>query len=164
MLKNGTFTTVAATELTADSYDDTNKTYELVNVVNKTTTTGVTFNNTAYTGADGILSFVGLGEGEYTITELAAPEGYNTLSTPITITIEATLDQTEQTCTWTVTKGDDELAPDNDHLYTFEVENNQGIILPGTGGIGTTIFYIVGGIFILGAAALLLTKIRSKRK
>ena len=44
-------------------------------------------------------------------------------------------------------------------LYT-EIENNSGTILPTTGGIGTTIFYVVGAILVLGAGIILVTKRR----
>jgi LPXTG-motif cell wall-anchored protein len=41
-----------------------------------------------------------------------------------------------------------------------EVENNKGTLLPSTGGIGTTIFYVVGGVLVLAAIILLVTKKR----
>ena len=41
-----------------------------------------------------------------------------------------------------------------------EVENKTGTELPSTGGIGTTIFYVIGGILVLGAAVLLVTRKR----
>ncbi len=43
---------------------------------------------------------------------------------------------------------------------TVQVENKPGTALPSTGGIGTTIFYILGGILVVGAAVLLITKKR----
>ena len=46
------------------------------------------------------------------------------------------------------------------HGVQFKVVNNPGAVLPETGGIGTTIFYILGGIMVLGAALLLITKKR----
>ena len=41
---------------------------------------------------------------------------------------------------------------------TAEIENNKGSILPSTGGIGTTILYVVGGILVIGGAAAILIK------
>lgn len=43
----------------------------------------------------------------------------------------------------------------------LSVENNQGVVLPSTGGIGTTIFYIVGGVLLVGAVVLLIAKRRT---
>ena len=41
-----------------------------------------------------------------------------------------------------------------------DIENNKGSVLPSTGGMGTTIFYVVGGILVVGAAVLLISKRR----
>ena len=43
---------------------------------------------------------------------------------------------------------------------TKNIENNKGSVLPSTGGMGTTIFYVVGGILVVGAAVLLISKRR----
>lgn len=48
----------------------------------------------------------------------------------------------------------------NEGSVKVTVENNQGSTLPTTGGMGTTIFYVVGSILVLGAAILLITKKR----
>jgi fimbrial isopeptide formation D2 family protein/LPXTG-motif cell wall-anchored protein len=161
MLKDGTFTENGA--LAADKYDDKSKRYALIDVVKKDTK-DETINKTAYSNADGVITFVGLGEGTYTITEDEAPEGYNKVS-PFEITIKAEYNKSTKAFEgWTVTKGTTELTADTDHLYKFEVENNQGIVLPDTGGVGTTIFYVVGGLMILCAGALLITKVRMGKK
>ena len=167
MLKDGKFTTDEPTTETEKNYDSkTTKYSKIVNVTKDTATAISPVNNIAYTDENGVITFVGLGEGDYTITELDAPEGYNKLKDPITIKISANVDQTTQTCAWTVVKdGDNEhplTAPDN--LFGFTVENNEGITLPGTGGIGTTIFYVVGGLLIICAVALLVTKVRMAHK
>ena len=58
----------------------------------------------------------------------------------------------------TLTKSSDEA---NDAgLIKTEVVNNKGAVLPSTGGIGTTIFYVVGGVLVLAAIILLVTKKR----
>lgn len=167
MLKDGSFTTDEPTTETEKKYDSkTTKYSKIVNVTKDTATATSPVNNIAYTDKNGVITFVGLGEGDYTITELDAPEGYNKLKNPIEISISANVDQTTQTCAWTVVKdGDNEhplTAPDN--LFGFTVENNEGITLPGTGGIGTTIFYVVGGLLIICAVALLVTKVRMAHK
>ena len=164
MLKDGTFTTVKPTPQTEKKYDNTTTKYsKIVRVTQSTATAESPVNNIAYTNEDGIITFVGLGAGEYTITELEAPEGYNKLKASIKIRIDANVEQTAQTCAWTVTKDETTLVVD-DNLYGFTVENNKGITLPGTGGMGTTIFYVVGGLLILCAGALLVTKVRMAHK
>ena len=163
MLKDGTFTKTEPTPETEKKYDSTTKYSKIVKVTQSTATATSPVNNIAYTNEDGIITFVGLGAGDYTITEIEAPEGYNKLKDPIEISIAATVDQNAQTCAWTVTKDETTLEVD-DNLYGFTVENNEGITLPGTGGMGTTIFYVVGGLLILCAGALLVTKVRMAHK
>lgn len=160
MLKDGTYTETASTDATADQYDSTTTKYEKVAVVDKTTVP-TEINAKGYVNANGILTFEGLGEGTYTITELVAPNGYNLLKAPITITItaNATLDG----CTWTVKNGETGLTAGTDHLFAFNVVNNAGTELPSTGGIGTTVFYVLGSVLVLGAIVLLVTKRRMKR-
>ena len=157
MLKAGTYTTEVPTGATKDKYDSTTQKYEKVTVIDKTTIP-TEINATGYVDANGVLTFEGLGAGEYEITELVAPQGYNLLKDPIklVITADAALDK----CTWTVTANGDKLFADNEYLYALTVENSAGTELPSTGGIGTTIFYIVGSLLAVGAVILLVTKKR----
>lgn len=165
MLKDGTYTTtVPVTDknnagYNADRYDDTSKKYEKVNVVTKGTAP-TEINATGYVDANGVLTFEGLGAGTYTITELVAPNGYNLLkeSIKVNITAEAALDK----CTWTVTAGSNIVTADG-NLYAFQVENNAGAELPSTGGIGTTVFYVLGGLLVVCAGVLLITKRRMNK-
>lgn len=165
MLKDGTYTTtVPVTDknnagYNADRYDDTSKKYEKVNVVTKDTAP-TEINATGYVDANGVLTFEGLGAGTYTITELVAPNGYNLLkeSIKVNITAEAALDK----CTWTVTAGSNIVTADG-NLYAFQVENNAGAELPSTGGIGTTVFYVLGGLLVVSAGVLLITKRRMNK-
>ena len=157
MLKNGSYTTDAPTADTADSYDSTTQKYEKVEVVDKTTVP-TEINATGYVDENGVLTFEGLGEGTYTITELVAPNGYNLLKDPITITITA--NATLKGCTWTVTKDRTDLTAGTDYLFAFNVENNSGTELPSTGGIGTTIFYILGSLLVVVAGVVLVTRKR----
>ena len=157
MLKDGSYTETAPTDATKDSYDSTTTKYEeVLEVVKNTVSTKV--NATGYVNDKGVLTFEGMGEGTYTITEIVAPDGYNLLDKPITITItaNATLDK----CEWTVKNGETALNAGADHLFAFNVENNAGAQLPSTGGIGTTIFYVVGSVLVIGAAVALITRKR----
>lgn len=166
MLKDGSYTTEAPVTDKAvdgyneDKYDSITTKYEKVDVVTKDTDS-TKINVVGYVDANGVLTFEGLGEGTYTITELVAPNGYNLLKAPITITItaNATLDG----CTWTVKNGETGLTAGADHLFAFNVVNNAGTELPSTGGIGTTVFYVLGSVLVLGAIVLLVTKRRMKR-
>lgn len=157
MLKDGTFTTTAPSgnvNWNDDKYDSTTTKYEKVTVVTKETEPAQ-INATGYVAGNGVLTFEGLGKGTYTITELVAPNGYNLLKDEITITINA--NATLNGCTWTVKKGENALAVDG-NLYAFTVVNQAGTELPSTGGIGTTVFYVVGGLLVAVAVVLLVTK------
>lgn len=124
---------------------------------------------TAATGADGILRLDGLSAGNYTITEIKAPDGYNMLEAPITINIKWTAptalvaDGTEQ-CRWAIADGDTSGAKVNTNgIITLTVENKAGAVLPSTGGMGTTIFYVLGGLLIVAAGVALITRRRMSK-
>ena len=125
-------------------------------------------------------TFSGLDDGQYKLTETKTPAGYNTID-PIYFVIEATHDATADTPALTVLKA--YLTDENGNKKT-EVEdgetvnidlgtvdltagsitttvvNKSGSELPSTGGIGTTIFYVLGGVLVLAAVVLLVTKKR----
>lgn len=64
----------------------------------------------------------------------------------------------------TISLNDGELQPGNTETGIVEVtvENNQGATLPETGGMGTILFYIIGGLLVVGAGILLVVRIRMK--
>jgi fimbrial isopeptide formation D2 family protein/LPXTG-motif cell wall-anchored protein len=113
-------------------------------------------------------TFPGLDDGDYILVESETPAGYNSIA-PIKFTITATHDiesdnpalkslsgvATTGTITFTATLPDGKL--------TTNVVNNKGVILPETGGMGTTIFTVVGLILAGGAAILLIARKRSQR-
>lgn len=116
-----------------------------------------------------LFTLSGLDDGEYTLTETVTPPHYNTIS-PITFTVNA-----DHTITWETERREDiltslsgnkvigEITFDVDKTagsLTTNVVNNIGTTLPGTGGIGTTIFYVIGGGLMVAAAILLITKKR----
>ena len=111
----------------------------------------------------------GLDDGDYMLTEVITPAGYNTIA-PIKFTVNA-----DHTITWegenrntiltsltgNAATGDITFTANDDKTeLATNVVNNKGSELPSTGGMGTTIFYVVGSILVLGAAILLITKKR----
>lgn len=110
-----------------------------------------TVNVEAYVDGNGVLKFTGLGAGEYTLTEIATPAGYNSID-PITFTIS--FDDEEKTFS-----GTDPVEELQSGL-TVTIENKPGTVLPETGGIGTQIFYILGGVLVVAAAVVYVTRKR----
>lgn len=106
-------------------------------------------------GADGKFNIIGLDAGTYTLRETEAPSGFNKCA-DITIVISAKHNEN-------VTAGADlELTHSQNMANT--IEDKKGSTLPETGGIGTTIFYVVGVVLMLGAGVLLITKRRMSAK
>lgn len=97
------------------------------------------------TDATGKFTIKGLDADTYYLTETAAPAGYNKLAGPVTIVIGEN----------GVVNGTDEAPQGVDEV---KILNQTGAELPSTGGIGTTIFYVIGGVLVIGAAALLIAK------
>ena len=88
----------------------------------------------------------GLDAGTYCLEETKAPDGYNKLTDPVTVTI------TEDGKVNETANG------------TVYVSNNAGATLPSTGGMGTTLFYVIGGGLMVAAVVLLVTKKRMENK
>lgn len=99
------------------------------------------------TDATGKFTIKGLDADTYYLTETAAPAGYNKLAGPVTIVIG---ENGVVNATTEAPQGVDEV----------KVLNQSGTELPSTGGMGTTIFYVLGSILVVGAAVLLVTKKR----
>ena len=125
-------------------------------------------------------TFSGLDDGQYKLTETKTPAGYNTID-PIYFVIEATHDETADAPTLktlnayltdangnkqTEMKDGESVNIDLGTVdltagsITTTVVNKSGSKLPSTGGIGTTIFYVLGGVLVLAAVVLLVTKKR----
>ena len=128
--------------------------------------------STLKSGENGLFKVIGLDDGVYYLKETKAPQHYNLLSNEIQLTIAAA---TSNGQTWESGKPEDALTVlsikvgdatesaegDRDKaIVSMNVENSKGSTLPTTGGMGTTIFYVVGSILVLGAAILLITKKR----
>ena len=160
-LTDGSYTTQdpAAEGMDQSKYASTTVKYKqelIVEVQEKTASVTIT----GVTNDAGELIFSGLGSGSYTLTEIKAPEGYNLLKQPIELTIS-----------WT-----EPTAPAKDCIWAYKwtnadgqgnvvtVVNNVGVVLPETGGMGTTVFYLAGGLLVVAAAVLLITKKRMNRE
>ena len=112
---------------------------------------------TITTPANGKVDFRGLENGEYTLTETKAPAGYNKLASAIGVKVNGSNDGTDTTnATVNITYNND----NNDTTYdqtasngVIPVQNKSGAILPGTGGMGTIAFTVIGVLVIaLGVA------------
>lgn len=178
-LKDGTYTTTepvaeddpttdGVDEKNIDSYDDPAKKYSKIEVVSQETVEEE-FVAEGWVNEDGEITFTGLGEGTYTITELVAPNGYNLLKAPITVVVTSNVatitDPTSATTvTWTAKDGAGDSAKNwtvtTEGKIEIEVENTSGTELPSTGGMGTTMIYIAGGLLVAAAVILLVTKRR----
>lgn len=100
------------------------------------------------TDETGKFQLEGLDSGTYFLEEIAAPQGYNKLPEAIEVTID---DEGK------VTEGANKTANAKPEV---KVENHSGTELPSTGGIGTTLFYVIGSIMMIGAAVVLISKKR----
>lgn len=132
--------------------DSTNKVQSWVD--NITSATKVTSDKA------GLFNIIGLDRGQYYLRETTAPSGYNLPKDPFSILIKSTLsaewtDKNPANALSVLTISvDNEDAINGDMaqgLLNAIIKNGQGTLLPSTGGIGTTIFYLIGGIMILGA-------------
>ncbi len=110
------------------------------------------------TGADGTERFDGIKDGTYYLVEVAAPDGYNRLDKPQAVTVTGTNVDDENHIENTAYAGQEEFDEAVDAIAA--VQNNSGSVLPSTGGIGTTLFYVIGAILVLGAGILLVTRRR----
>ena len=98
------------------------------------------------TDTTGKFTIKGLDSDAYYLTEKTAPAGYNTLKEPVEVVIN---DKGKVTYNKTSTG-------------EVKVLNQTGAELPSTGGMGTTVFYILGSVLVLGAAVVLVTRKRMK--
>ena len=96
---------------------------------------------TVTTDDKGAATFGGIAEGVYYLEETKAPAGYNLLTGPVEISINKLGEQAQLS-------------------IPVQVPNQAGTLLPSTGGMGTTIFYVLGFVLVMGAVVLLVTKKR----
>ena len=120
-------------------------------------------------GEDTTFTFTGLDDGQYRLTETQTPAGYNTID-PITFTVTAAHDETSDNPQLTSLSGNADTGTITftpalpTGSLTTNVVNEAGAVLPSTGGMGTTVFYVAGAVLVLGAGAcLVLRQIKRKR-
>ena len=96
------------------------------------------------TDGDGAAFFAGIADGTYYLEEIAAPAGYNLLKDPVEVTVAGSKTEIAKL------------------TVTEQVANSTGTELPSTGGMGTTIFYVLGGVLMAGAFVLLVVRKRMR--
>lgn len=115
-------------------WNEENKKVEWVDTIANATT--------VKTDKDGAASFDGLADGTYYLVETKAPAGYNQLTEAKDVVVTGSITDATKLS------------------VTAEVANSTGTLLPSTGGMGTTIFYVLGAVLVVGAGVLLVTKKR----
>ena len=124
-------------------------------------------------------SFKGIDDGVYKLVESKTPAGYNTAA-DILFGVKATHTNTDDDpsltvhdVTWREDTNIWSFADEQKTDFTIEIEagtistdvvNETGALMPETGGIGTTIFYTLGGLMVVAAGVLLVTKRRMQSK
>lgn len=111
-------------------------------------------------------------DGTYYLRETKAPDKYNLLDADAKVELTATTINNQG---WTNKQASDALTAlavkvdsqdgtvnGNRGIASINIANNKGSTLPSTGGIGTTLFYVGGGVLVAGAGVLLITKKRAK--
>ncbi len=111
------------------------------------------YSTTVTTPTTGKVIIQGLDLGRYQLVETEAPDGYNKLDNPINIVMQGNGNADSPFSVLADSKPTDTNGFVN-------IQNNSGTLLPSTGGVGTTMFYIVGGVLAVGAVVLLVTKKR----
>jgi len=180
-LTDGTYTTTAPhgditdadgnvkVESNESSYASTTTKYALQHVTEYEAATEEIFMQ-GTSGTDGKIVFKGLGAGTYTLTEVVTPTGYNTAD-PITFTIVITVPETIADGTEEATYSVKDITPTGTSIglknnsatsgiYETSVIDKSGTTLPSTGGIGTTIFYILGALLVIVSGIVLIARRR----
>ena len=180
-LKDGTYTTTAPHEDIKDDKDNV-KVKSNYDAYESTTTKYALQHVTLYesekeeifmqgtSGEDGRIVFRGLGAGTYTLTEVVTPDGYNTAA-PITFTIKIEVPGAITTGQENATYSVESITPGGTGItlkdgsattgiYETNVIDKSGSTLPSTGGMGTTLFYVLGGVLLAAAVILLITRKR----
>ena len=122
--------------------------------------------------AEGAFGVSGLDEGTYYLMEIKAPTGYNLLENALRLDIAAVTANGQNwagdpaaaltALTIDVDQGGAQNGDVGTGAVALTVANNQGSTLPETGGMGTTLFYVIGGLLVAGAGILLVVRLRMR--
>lgn len=122
--------------------------------------------------ADGVFGVSGLDDGTVYLLEIKAPTGYNLMERDVRIDIAATTANGQNwngaantaftALTIAVNQGNAQNGNTDTGVVNVTVTNNQGSTLPETGGMGTTLFYVIGGLLVVSAGTLLVVRFRMR--
>lgn len=147
-----------------DKYASTTDKYKCEWVSETKTASGETLKVVGTVDANGVVSFAGLPAGTYTLSETKAPAGYNPAA-DITFTVSFTAPDSvatgTETCTWSAGESTAVAYAAAADAFETVIKNEKGGTLPETGGIGTTVFYVLGGVLVVAAGVLLIAKKRA---
>ena len=116
---------------------------------------------TAVTSDDtGSLAFVGIKDDTYYLVEIEAPAGYNAMEKPQQVVVQGVDRDTASGKVENVADGGWSMDSSSDSYAS--VLNQTGSVLPTTGGMGTQLFYILGGVLVLAAGVVLVSRRRMK--
>ena len=112
------------------------------------------------TDTNGNITVKGLKEGTYYLEETEAPAGYNKLTAPVEVEITKNSTNIHELHSVTADNESGTVDTTNKAIGTITIANNKGSTLPSTGGMGTKLFYTIGGILMAGAAIVLVVRKR----
>jgi len=135
------------------------------------------YGTTNATDASGLTSYSGLDQGTYYAVEITAPAGYSVDSTPVELTVTVTAKNTSSVTLDLETEGEKVSTSGNDNTETEykatwtthgnvsgTITNKKGLTMPGTGGIGTTLFTFGGLALVILAAIMFIAYTKKQRK
>lgn len=157
-LKDGKYTTTNPNTdgIDTSKYESTDTKYKKSTELTPKGNVSTPVDIKGYVDNDGYISFIGLGAGTYTLTESKVPNGYNGIE-PIEFTISNGSNMSFADPDWSISNND--FTHDGEY-FNIEIKNVKGATLPSTGGIGTKLFYLFGGMLVVGSSVVLITKKR----
>ena len=171
-LKSGAYTTTAPNGVNNDLYESTTQKYTRTPGTTSWITKVQDTDVAGEVGADGVVTFAGLGAGTYILKETKTPANYNTIddiTLVLNFTPPATVTTGTEKGTWSGTYKVGDGAPQtltvdsNTGVISLDIENRSGAELPATGGMGTTLFVCGGACLMLAALVVLAVRSASKK-